>query len=332
MEDVVLFHAAIALAELEEREEVEEGERRGKEGEEDGEEKGGRERGDGNEEKGGYQTAHRDFVERIKEKQRKLEEAMVLLVVEALGLSWLSTSSAYGIQQEISRAEEEAADGSLGITFDESSDGAVKDVEQVEMSANGLGMNEESGREGSSIDLEKEEEEEGQILDVASLLSVPAHPECVMLVDESAYGRWRDYLVTMTVTGALVELCAEREWIVGKPVVEGMIQPDGTMSVTLIVERLLLRKEKRREESWGGGGCLASDGVSLQLSSDRQRERERMDEFVAIGEVVPQESVPSIALRDATYAIGQVCHGKGMIGVFSVSYCVFVDEWESLRM
>ncbi|KAH7814827.1 uncharacterized protein MONOS_14833 [Monocercomonoides exilis] len=57
-----------------------------------------------------------------------------------------------------------------------------------------------------------------------------------------------------------------------------------------------------------------------------------MDEFVAIVAVVPQESVLSIALRDAMYAIGQVCHGKGMIGVFSVSYCVFVDEWESLRM
>ncbi|KAH7818639.1 uncharacterized protein MONOS_8383 [Monocercomonoides exilis] len=142
----------------------------------------------------------------------------------------------------------------------------------------------------------------------------------------------------MTVTGALVELCAERERIVGKPVVEGMIQPDGTMSITFIGERLFGRREKRREGcvgiGWGmgvgGGGCLASDGVSLHLSSDRQRER--MDEFVAIVAVVPQESVPSIALRDATYAIGQMCHGKGMIGVFSVSYCVFVDEWESLRM
>ncbi|KAH7820526.1 uncharacterized protein MONOS_297 [Monocercomonoides exilis] len=102
------------------------------------------------------------------------------------------------------------------------------------------------------------------------------------------------------------------------------------MSITFIEERLFGRREKRREGCACGGGCLASDGVSLHLSSDRQRER--MDEFVAIGAVVSQESVPSIALRDATYAIGQVCHGKGMIGVFSVSYCVFVDEWESLRM
>ncbi|KAH7815988.1 uncharacterized protein MONOS_6002 [Monocercomonoides exilis] len=129
---------------------------------------------------------------------------------------------------------------------------------------------------------------------------------------------WQDYLVTMTVTVELVELCAERERIVGKPVVEGMIQQDGTMSVTFIEEGLFVRRKKRREKGVGigGGGCLVSDGVSLHLSSDRQRER--MDEFVAIGAVVPQESVPSIALRDATYAIGQVCHGKGMIGVFSV--------------
>ncbi|KAH7829781.1 uncharacterized protein MONOS_16129 [Monocercomonoides exilis] len=194
-------------------------------------------------------------------------------------------------------------------------------------------MNEESGREGGSIDLEKEEgeeEEEGQILDVESLLSVPAHPECVTLVDESACGSWRDYLVTMTVTGALVELCAERERIVWKPVVEGMIQPDMTMSITFIVERLFGRRKKSREGGMGGGGCMAWDWALLHLNSDRQRET--MDELVAIGAVVLQESAPLIALRDATYAIGQVYQGKWMIGVFGVSYCVFVDEWESLRM
>ncbi|KAH7822830.1 uncharacterized protein MONOS_8267 [Monocercomonoides exilis] len=256
-----------------------EGEENGKEkGEEDGCKDGGREGGDGNDVKGGHSTAHRD------------------------------TSSADGVQQEISRAEgSETEDVSLGIASEGSAEGMGKDEEQVEMSKNDLGMNEESGKEGSSIDLEKEEEEEEwQILDMESL-----HERFLRLVDESAYGSRRDNLVTMTVTGVLVELCAERERITGKPVVEGMIQPDGTMSITFIGERLFGRREKRRE-----GG----------------RERERMDEFVAIGAVVPQESVPSIALLDATYAIGQVCHGKGMIGVFSVSYCVFVDEWESLRM
>ncbi|KAH7823528.1 uncharacterized protein MONOS_11759 [Monocercomonoides exilis] len=47
------------------------------------------ERGDGNEEKGAYPTAHREFVERIKENQVKLEEAMAPLVVEVLGMSRL---------------------------------------------------------------------------------------------------------------------------------------------------------------------------------------------------------------------------------------------------
>ncbi|KAH7823610.1 uncharacterized protein MONOS_9489 [Monocercomonoides exilis] len=97
MEDVVLLPAAIPLDVLEEREEAEEGERRGKEGEEKGEEKGekegeedgGREGGDGNEEKDGYPTAHREFVEKIKDNQGKLEEAMAQMVVEALGLSGL---------------------------------------------------------------------------------------------------------------------------------------------------------------------------------------------------------------------------------------------------
>ncbi|KAH7832471.1 uncharacterized protein MONOS_3820 [Monocercomonoides exilis] len=277
MEDMVLSPAAIALVVLEEREEAEEGERGCKEGEEKGTEKGeedgGREGGDGNEEKGGYPTAHRESVERIKENQGKLEEAMTLLVVEALGLSRLrfvkagpeaeteagadkqhseepevcSSFPSDGMKQDNWRAAEEAADGSLEITSDGSAEGVGKDVKQVEMSKNGLGMNEEQGKEDSSIDLEKEEEEEEeewQILDVESLLSVPAHPECVTLVDESANGSWRDYLVTMTVTVALVELCAEWERIVGKPVVEGMIQSDGLMSITYVEERQIQRERE----------------------------------------------------------------------------------------
>ncbi|KAH7828770.1 uncharacterized protein MONOS_11278 [Monocercomonoides exilis] len=157
--------AEIALVALEEREEAEEGEKGYKEGEEKGEEDGGRERGDGNEEKGGYPTAHGEFVERIKENQGKLEEAMVQLVVEAQGLSRLrfvkaeAEDEADGIQQENRRAEEEAADGTLGITSDGSEENVGKDVEQVEISTNDLATNEESVREGSSMDLEKEEEE-----------------------------------------------------------------------------------------------------------------------------------------------------------------------------
>ncbi|KAH7831524.1 uncharacterized protein MONOS_11111 [Monocercomonoides exilis] len=190
MEDVVLSPAAIALAVLEEREEVEEGERGCKEGDKEGEEKGeedggkdgGKEGGDGNEEKCGYPTAHREFVERIKENRGKLEEAMAPLIVEALGLSGLrfvkaeaevgaykqhsvepevcSSSPSNGIQQENRRAEEEATDGSFDITSDGREENVGKDEEQVEMSVNGLGMNEEQGKEGGSNDLEKEEEEE----------------------------------------------------------------------------------------------------------------------------------------------------------------------------
>ncbi|KAH7829090.1 uncharacterized protein MONOS_17131 [Monocercomonoides exilis] len=100
------------------------------------------------------------------------------LVVEALGLSGLrfvkaeaeagankqhseepelcSSSPSDGTQLENRRAEEEEADGSLGITFDGSTEGVRKDEEQVEMSANGLEMNEERGKEGGLIDLEEE--------------------------------------------------------------------------------------------------------------------------------------------------------------------------------
>ncbi|KAH7817372.1 uncharacterized protein MONOS_12392 [Monocercomonoides exilis] len=104
------------------------------------------------------------------------------VVVEALGLNRLrfvkadadvgvskqhpmkpevcSSSPSNSIQQEISRAEEEAADGSLGITSDGSSDGEKKDEEQMHTSKNDLTMFEESEIERNSIDIEKEEEEE----------------------------------------------------------------------------------------------------------------------------------------------------------------------------
>eukprot|EP00770_Monocercomonoides_exilis_P000298 MONOS_296.1-p1 / transcript=MONOS_296.1 / gene=MONOS_296 / organism=Monocercomonoides_exilis_PA203 / gene_product=unspecified product / transcript_product=unspecified product / location=Mono_scaffold00005:56407-56772(+) / protein_length=122 / sequence_SO=supercontig / SO=protein_coding / is_pseudo=false len=113
MKDVNLLPAAIALAVREEREETEEGES------EEAEE------GDENEVKCVYPTAHREFVERMKEIQGKLEEAMAPLNVEALGLSRLrfvkveteadklhsvgpevcSTSPSYSIQQEISEEQ-----------------------------------------------------------------------------------------------------------------------------------------------------------------------------------------------------------------------------------
>ncbi|KAH7820718.1 uncharacterized protein MONOS_14717 [Monocercomonoides exilis] len=155
---------AITLAVLEEREEAEEGERGCKEGDKEGEEKGGRKGGDGNEVKGGYPAAHREFVERIKENQGKLEEAIAQMVVEALGMSGLSegcsSSPSDNVQQENRRAEEESADGSLDITLDGSSDGEKKDEEQMQISKNDLAIFEESEIERSSIDIEKEEEEE----------------------------------------------------------------------------------------------------------------------------------------------------------------------------
>ncbi|KAH7826990.1 uncharacterized protein MONOS_3536 [Monocercomonoides exilis] len=82
----------------------------------------------------------------------------------------------------------------------------------------------------------------------------------------------------------------------------------------------------RTEKEAADVSCVTSD------KSEGNRQRETMDEFVAIGEVVLQESVLSIALWDATNAIRQVYHRKGMIGVFGVLYCVFEDESDSLAV
>ncbi|KAH7823395.1 uncharacterized protein MONOS_17600 [Monocercomonoides exilis] len=149
---------------LEEREEAEEGERGGKEGEENGEEDGRKEGSEGNEEKGGYPTAHREFVERIKESQGKLEEAIAPLVVEGLGLGRLRFVKAFERQATAfnRRTGEQKKKQKMdpGITSDGNSYGVKKDEEQMQMSKNDLAMFEESGIEGGSIDLEKEKEEE----------------------------------------------------------------------------------------------------------------------------------------------------------------------------
>ncbi|KAH7827001.1 uncharacterized protein MONOS_16082 [Monocercomonoides exilis] len=57
-----------------------------------------------------------------------------------------------------------------------------------------------------------------------------------------------------------------------------------------------------------------------------------VDEFVAIEDVVHQESVPSIFLWDAMNAIVQVCHGKGMILVFRVWYCIKIESGNNLLL
>ncbi|KAH7822750.1 uncharacterized protein MONOS_3369 [Monocercomonoides exilis] len=89
----------------------------------------------------------------------------------------------------------------------------------------------------------------------------------------------------MTLTLALVELCAERERFVGKPFVDEMIQTDWTMIITFIGVRLLGRRGKKREG--GRNKCLVSDCALFHLKSEGQKET--MDEFVAIGAVVRQE-------------------------------------------
>ncbi|KAH7816334.1 uncharacterized protein MONOS_9002 [Monocercomonoides exilis] len=57
-----------------------------------------------------------------------------------------------------------------------------------------------------------------------------------------------------------------------------------------------------------------------------------MDEFVVIRIVMLHKSVPSIDMRDVMNRIGKDVHRKRKIGVFCVSYCVYADELESLRM
>ncbi|KAH7829797.1 uncharacterized protein MONOS_17062 [Monocercomonoides exilis] len=105
------------------------------------------------------------------------------------------------------------------------------------MPTNDLATNEELEKEGSSIDLEKEEKEKEE------------------------EKKKKDDLVMMTVMGQLVDLCDEQELIVMKPVVEVILQPDRTISITFIRERLFGRREKRRERY--GGVYLTSDGAWL---------------------------------------------------------------------
>ncbi|KAH7828801.1 uncharacterized protein MONOS_14400 [Monocercomonoides exilis] len=153
MGDVVLSPAAIALDVLEEQEVAEEGERGAKR--EDKREKKREKKMEGERKVMGMRKKAdiRQHTESLWRESKRTREAGRSDGSAGCGGAWAEWV------EENRRAAEEAADGSLGITSDGSSEGVRKDVEQVEMSANGLGMNEESGREGGLIDLEEEEEE-----------------------------------------------------------------------------------------------------------------------------------------------------------------------------
>jgi hypothetical protein len=80
----------------------------------------------------------------------------------------------------------------------------------------------------------------------------------------------------------VVEVSEQPSRLVGHPVVEIVIDPTGDVRVVFIGEKLFAR------------------------------------EFVALGAVVPQQCVPSVALHDASVAIGRACFEKGMMGVKGV--------------
>ncbi|KAH7819529.1 uncharacterized protein MONOS_16070 [Monocercomonoides exilis] len=237
MEDVVLKPAEITLAVLEERKEEEEDRRR--------------EGCDVNKEKCGHPTAYREFVERIKENLRKLEEKIALLVVEALGLNRLRFVKAETKAEADKQHSVEPEVCGSSSSNDGSSDRAEKDEKQAEISTNDLETNEESGREGSSIDLEKEEEEEE---DDDRDDEGDKEKEEEVIEERGRRGIRRGFEWKLAGLSGYDDCdrgaggaVAERERIVGKPVEEGMIQPDGTMSIKFIGERLFVRKEKKRE-------------------------------------------------------------------------------------
>ncbi|KAA6360634.1 MAG: hypothetical protein EZS28_043839, partial [Streblomastix strix] len=70
----------------------------------------------------------------------------------------------------------------------------------------------------------------------------------------------------------------------------------------------------------------------VQTQQEGNEEEEDLSEFISVGITVPQRAVPTVALRDATLAIGRACIQKRMLGRIHVNYVVFYDEWDALRM
>ena len=111
---------------------------------------------------------------------------------------------------------------------------------------------------------------------------------------------WKKFIRAFEKVGGSIEAGYETEqMIAGRPTTNGLIEPDGTVSLLSTHDRIVTKT----------------------------------DPYGCVGTVTPQQSVPYGALRDASTAIGKTLYARGVLGYFSVDFLAVVpiDASEPVR-
>lgn len=116
----------------------------------------------------------------------------------------------------------------------------------------------------------------------------------VRIVSSFVYPTWEEFVLSFKRNGGVIEAVPQN--IVGSPVVNMMVEPDGNVIILSVQEQLL------------------------------------SPPFCTLGAAFPQSSVPYEALRDATLSIGRVCAQKHLFGYISVQYVAFIGEGNALKL
>ncbi|KAJ4455181.1 putative IQ motif; EF-hand binding site [Paratrimastix pyriformis] len=149
-------------------------------------------------------------------------------------------------------------------------------------------------------------------------------PPGMSLVCPEIYGDWAGYVETLESVGGIVEACPAPCDIIGSPVVDVLIEPDGTATVVMITEQggmfcggvpVDCVTGIRVPAIWRHIPMAASVlGHLLQIFRP---------EFRCVGAVLPQTVVPTAALVDAALAIAGCCYKKRIVGAISIDFVAY---------
>jgi hypothetical protein len=116
----------------------------------------------------------------------------------------------------------------------------------------------------------------------------------IRIISSFVYPTWVEFMQEFKNNGGVIE--AVPQTVVGSPIVNMFIEPDGTINILSVQEQLL------------------------------------SPQFCSLGAAFPQNSVPYDALRDASLSVGRVCVRKQIYGYVSIQYIAYIGEENALKL
>ncbi|KAL0480912.1 hypothetical protein AKO1_011189 [Acrasis kona] len=116
----------------------------------------------------------------------------------------------------------------------------------------------------------------------------------IKLICNYVYKDWMDFMHAFKRMGGVIEAVPQN--VVGSPVANLFIEPDGTVNILSIQEQLI------------------------------------SPQFCTLGSAFPQGSVPHEPLRDASMSIGRILSQKQICGYVSVQYIAYINNQNALKL